>query len=71
MIDLHETTREQVEDAINRYVIGRRGNRDRYILRRKLIDGATVERIAEEVDLTPRHIYRILRKREAALYGKI
>lgn len=71
MIPLKDTTRDEVENAIEQYIIGKHGERDRYILRRKLIDGATAEVIAEEVELTPRHVYRILYKRYEQLIGKI
>lgn len=36
--------------------------RDRKIMRMKLIDGFTYERIAEEVEMSPRQVYRLVKK---------
>lgn len=68
---LSETTRDALEHAIEQYVIGRNGERDRKILRRKLIDGATAETIAEEFEMSTRQIFRIIYKRETQLIGRI
>ena len=68
---LPETTRDALEHAIEQYVIGRNGERDRKILRRKLIDGATAETIAEEFEMSTRQIFRIIYKRETQLIGRI
>ena len=36
--------------------------RDRRIMRMKLIDGMTYERIAEEVEMSPHQVYRLVKK---------
>lgn len=45
-----------------------KNERDRNIMKRKLIDGITYERISEEYDLSVKQIYRITNKYIAELY---
>jgi len=42
--------------------------RDRRILERRLIDGITYERLAEECDMSPRQIRSIVHKSEMTLF---
>ena len=42
--------------------------RDRAILRRRLIDGVTFERLAEEFDMSPRQIRTIVHKNEQHIF---
>ena len=46
-----------------------KSERDRAIMKRKLIDGITHERIAEEFDLSVKQVYRITNKNAALLYA--
>lgn len=45
--------------------------RNREILKRRLIDGIVIEKLAEEYELSPRQIKNILRKGEAILFRKL
>jgi len=45
--------------------------RDRAILCRRLIDGITFERLAEEFDMSPRQIRSIVHKSEMILFKHI
>ena len=54
--------------AINEWIIGRNGERDRAILYRRLVDGITYERIAEEFDLSVRYTKHLIYKREEILF---
>lgn len=45
--------------------------RNREILRRRLIDGRTYEQLAEEFDLSPRQIKNIVYKAEKVLFTKL
>lgn len=45
--------------------------RDRQILKRRLLDGITYEKLAEEFDLSVRHIKTIVYKSEQKLVTKI
>ena len=45
--------------------------RDREILKRRLLDGVTFERLAEEFDLSTRHVKTIIYKQEQQLFAHI
>jgi len=55
-------SRTDVEDAINRWIIGRNAERNRKILYRRLIDGIYFEPLAEEFDMSVRQVKRIVYK---------
>ena len=61
-------TRSEIERLINEYIIGRNAERDRMILARRLIDGITYERLAEEFDMSVRQIKNIVYKRQEQIY---
>lgn len=52
-----EYANSQVENLINEWI---HSERDRAILRRRLIDGILFEPLAEEFDMSVRHIKRIV-----------
>lgn len=56
-----------LREAIDERIIGRNAERDRKILKRRLIDGLTFERLAEEFELSTKQITRIVYAREAEL----
>lgn len=68
MIDLCGISRERIERAIDSYIVGRNAERDRQIMRRRLIDGITFERLAEECELSVQHIKRICYRRECEIF---
>ena len=43
-------------------------SRDRLILEKRLIDGLTFEKIAEEIEMSPRQVRSIVHKQEAVLF---
>ena len=53
---------------IDEWVIGRNAERDRKILARRLIDGITFERLAEEFELSPRQTREIVHRREKDIF---
>lgn len=57
-------TRSEVLNAINEYIFSQE---KRYILKRRLLDDATFERIAEEMDVTA----NCVKKRYADAYKKL
>ena len=63
-----EYTNSQIEFAIAEFV---HSERDRQVLRRRLIDGITFERLAEEQDMSVRHIKNIVYKNESILFRKL
>lgn len=58
----------QIEFLINEYI---HSERDRKILKRRLIDGITFEALAEEFELSARHVKTIVYKSENILFKKI
>jgi len=63
-----EYTNSQIRDLIAEYI---HSERDRAILCRRLIDGITFERLAEEFDMSPRQIRSIVHKSEMILFKNI
>lgn len=63
-----EYTNSQVRRIIEDYI---HSERDRRLLARRLIDGITIERLAEEFELSPRQVKNILRKGEEIIFRKL
>lgn len=63
-----EYTNSQILEAIREHI---HSDRDRGVLARRLIDGITIERLAEEFSLSPRQIKNILKKNEEILFRKL
>lgn len=62
---LPEYTNEQVEKLIADLI---HSERDRKILRRRLIDGITYEKLAEEFDLSTVQVKRIVYRHEGKIF---
>lgn len=60
-----EYSNSQARELIDEYI---HSERDRRILARRLIDGITFERLAEEFDMSVRQIQNIVKKRESFLF---
>lgn len=65
--DFLYVTNPEIEKAISEHISGKNAQRDRMILRRRLIDGISQEKLAEEFELSTNHIQRILYAREIEL----
>jgi len=63
-----EYSNSQIRDLIEEYI---HSERDRKILERRLIDGVTFEKLAEEFDMSPRQIRTIVHKSEELLFKHI
>jgi len=61
-------TTTEITALIREYV---HNERNREILKRRLIDGRTYEQLAEEFDLSPRQIKNIVYKAEKILFSKL
>lgn len=61
-------TNSQISEAIDEYI---HSERDRKILKRRLIDGITFERLAEEFDMSPRQMKTIVYKQQEKVLLKI
>lgn len=57
MFDCHNLTRSEWENLINEWVFK---ERDREILKRRLLDGKRYWEISEEFDITERHLKHIV-----------
>lgn len=63
-----EYTNSQISHLIDEYI---HSERDRNILKRRLIDGLTYEKLAEEFDLSVRNIKNIVYKCEDTLFSHL
>ena len=61
----HEYTNSQIKAAIDDFLHSRR---DRAIMVARLIDGLTMEQIAELAELSPRQVRTIVHRCEAILF---
>lgn len=60
-----ELTNSEIAKRIDEYI---HSERNRQIMKMKLIDGLTYEKIAEITEMSPRHIVRIVQECYAALF---
>lgn len=60
-----EYTNTQAREAIAEHI---HSQRDRIILEKRLIDGWTIERISEFIDMSPRQVRNIIHKQEEILF---
>ena len=63
-----EYTNSQIIALIDEYI---HNERDRKILKRRLVDGCCYEPLAEEFDLSVRHVKNIVYKAQERLYKHI
>lgn len=63
-----EYTNSQISYLIDEYI---HSERNRNILKRRLIDGLTYEKLAEEFDLSVRNIKKIVYKCEDTLFSHL
>lgn len=61
-MDFENLSRTQVENLIDEWIIGRNAERNRKILKRRLIDGILFEELAEEFDLSVTQVKNIVYK---------
>ena len=60
-----EYTNSRIRELISEYI---HNERDRKILERRLIDGVTFEKLAEEFDMSVRQTQNIVKKNENFLF---
>lgn len=65
---MKEYTNTAINNAIDEYV---HSERDRYIMKRRLVDGICYEPLAEEVDMSVSQIKRIIHKHECSIFDHI
>lgn len=67
-MNLDDMTNSEIADAIDEYV---RGERNRGILKRRLIDEICYEPLAEEFDISVSQLKRILYKSQNQLFSHL
>lgn len=68
---MYNLSRSEINNLIDEWVTGRNAERDRKILKRRLMDGITYDRLAEEFDLSVRQVKNIVYRREDELFRHI
>lgn len=64
-------SRFKLDMMINEWIIGKNAERDREIIRRRLFDGITFEKLAEEFDLSVRQTKNIVYKCERIIFSHV
>lgn len=65
-----DLSRAEIEHLISERIIGRNAERNRAIIMRRLIDGVTYERLAEEFDLSVRQVKNIVYRCEDRMFSR-
>ena len=68
MTNYTDISASEVRRLIDEWIIGRNAERDRKILKRRLIDGVYFEPLAEEFDLSTRQVKNIVYRGEARIF---
>lgn len=64
-------TNEEIRRVIDNYVRGRNAERNRAILKRRIIDGITLEKLAEEFDMSVSQIKETIYRNRTALKDRL
>ena len=65
---MRDYSRSELTETIEEWIVGKNAERDRRVLKRRLIDGLTFDALAEEFDMSPRQIKRIVYKGEEIIF---
>ncbi len=65
---LQDKLRSEIAGMIDEWIIGKNARRDREILKDRLLDGLTYEKLAEKHDMSVRQIKNIVYKRQERLF---
>ena len=68
---MKDLSKHELNELIDEWIIGRNAERNRAILRRRLFDGVTYEKLAEEFDMSVRQIKAIVYKCEEKIFLKV
>lgn len=63
-----DISRTELESLIDEWIIGKNAERDRKILKDRLIDGICYEPLAEKYDISVSQVKRIIYKRQSQLF---
>ena len=70
-MNLPDLSRSDIEQLMHEWMIGPNAERDRAILARRLFDGITYEKLAEEFDLSVRCTKMIVYKAQNRIFKHI
>lgn len=65
---MRDLSKTQICCLIDEWIVGRNAERDRKVLKRRLVDGLTYEKLAEEFDMSVRQIANIIYRRQDVLF---
>ncbi len=65
---MREYTNSEIKNIIDEWI---HSERERKILYRRLIDGLTIEELAEEFDRSPRQMQRIINKLQTIVFLRL
>ena len=68
---MKDLSRTEIENLIDEWIIGRNAQRNRMILKSRLIDGLTYEKLAEKYELSVQSIKSIVYKCQDKLFRHI
>ena len=68
---MRDYSRTEITEAIDEWIIGKNAYRDREILKARLIEGHTFERLAEDFDMSVRQVKTIVYKSQEKLFRHI
>lgn len=66
-LEQYGLSRSEWNQMIEEWIIGRNAERDRAIIRRRLLDGITFERLADEFDLSTQRVQEIVYRTQETL----
>lgn len=69
--NMKDLSRTEMEKLIDEWIIGRNAERNRKILKRRLLDGICYEPLAEEFDMSVKQVQRIVYKTKDQLFRHI
>ena len=61
-MESYNLSRSEWENLIDQWIIGRNSERNRKMLKRRLLDGISYERLAEEFDMSTQNVCSIIYK---------
>ena len=68
MVNVNDLSRTEIEFLIDEWI---HSERDRKILKRRLLDGIIYDKLAEEFDLSIRHVKQIVYRSEERIFKHV
>lgn len=65
---MRDYSRTEIEAAIEEWIVGKNAQRNRSVLKSRLIDGLTFEQLSEKYDMSVRQIQNIVYKSQEKIF---